>query len=536
MAGLLAALDRALHLHPEKTFIYYGQTEISYEQLHEQSDRLATALLQKGIEPGDTIGVNALNQPEWLYTFFAAAKIGAVVVALNPRYRTAELDYMLNNSACKMVVSLGELNGFDYLAMFAGMRDRLPTVEHYVYIGAEADRGVPFAELLAQAADREKVGARRRRGAETDPLIMIYTSGTTGQPKGTVITHRSMSSSARAQAEHLHFTPEERIVCSLPLNHVGGITCAIAAALISRASIILIPSFRPDLVLEAAARLQPTVFAGVPTMYLMLLDCSGSEQYDFSSVRYTIVGGSNVEPELVGRMQARMPQSQFINLYGLSETSGACILSPLQDDPQYLATSLGVAIGDFQLRVVDGERQELASGEIGELAVKGACLAAGYYGRPQESAEAFDSDGWLYTGDLASLDEAGRVFFKGRKKEMYVNGGYNVYPIEIENVLVAHPKVAIAAGIGVPHELYGEVGHYFIIPAPGESPTAEELQAYCRTRLADYKLPHSFDIVAELPLTPAGKVQKALLKQRYAQNRKGGQRDERDRLLADETR
>jgi fatty-acyl-CoA synthase len=278
---------------------------------------------------------------------------------------------------------------------------------------------------------------------------------------------------------------------------------------------VLVPSFHPKEVLEATDKHKVTIFAGVPTMYVMVLNYSDFKKYDLSSVRMCIVGGSNVEPQLCQDISKNFPNARVMNLYGLSETSGACVLSRLDDGIEKVSESIGVVIDNFKVKVVDDKRQELPTGEIGELAFKGDCVAKGYFGLEEETRESFGLDGWLYTGDVGYLDEDGYVYLKGRKKEMYIQGGFNVYPAEIENLLIKHPKVAVAAGIGVPDPVFGEVGRFYIIPKEGMEVTEDELMKYCREKLADYKVPKQFVFVKELPLTPAGKINKSLIKQWY---------------------
>lgn len=321
MSILLDALQKAVSECPDKPFLFWNQGEISFRNLDLQSNQLATALIEMGIQQGDKIGICAFNQPEWLYTFFAAAKIGAVVVALNPRYRVGEFDYMLNQSDCKALVCLGESHDFNYASFFSEFRTSMPKLQHYIFIGNGFEGSDSLDRLLQTPADEELLSQRRQHVQDDDTMIMIYTSGTMGQPKGTMITHRSIISSATAQAQHLRFAAEDNIVCSLPLNHVGGITCSILSTLVSQASVTLIPSFRPDLVLAAVEQYKPTIMAGVPTMYVMLLNFKDIDRYDFSSFRYSIVGGSNVDPDLTRSIRSKMPQANLINLYGLSEPS-----------------------------------------------------------------------------------------------------------------------------------------------------------------------------------------------------------------------
>ncbi|WP_078428275.1 class I adenylate-forming enzyme family protein [Alkalihalobacterium alkalinitrilicum] len=514
------ALQNAVQKNPNKSFLFFNEQSISFKELDEISNRLASSLLDEGFKKGDNIAVVALNQLEWLYTYFAAAKIGVGVVALNVRYREAEFEYMLNNSNCKGLVTINEFADFNYSQFFRGFQSKVPTIEKYIFIGGGFEGSLSFEELVHRAPNIEKLAAAQGIVQEEDTVIIIYTSGTTGRPKGTKITNKSILASARAQADHTKLTEADRIVGNLPLNHVGGITCTIHTALVSMGSVVLVPFFTADLVLEAIHYHKPTMIGGVPTMFVMMLNHKDVDKYDLSSIRICTIGGSNVEPRLCNILSEKFPEATLFNLYGLSESSGACVLTKTTDPMEKVQQSIGVPIGDFKVKVVDVNKEELPVGDVGELAFKGECIANGYFGLEKESMETF-SDEWLYTGDMGSVDEEGYIYFKGRQKEVYIQGGYNVYPVEVENILATHPKVAIVAGIGVPDSFFGEVGRFYIITIPGASVTEEELKLFCRQHIADYKVPKQFEIVTELPLTPAGKVQKALLKQQYLQESEG---------------
>jgi acyl-CoA synthetase (AMP-forming)/AMP-acid ligase II len=511
------ALEIAVQHQPNKPFLYYGDQAVTYRELDDISDRLACSFLRRGIKRGDRIAVVAMNQPEWIYTYFAAVKIGASVVALNVRYRAQEFEYMLNNSQTKALVCLDEVQGFRFTDFFRDFKDKVPTVTQYYFIGDGNDDGPSFQEMLDKELDRDLLDQAKEAVQENDTAIIIYTSGTTGRPKGTMITNRSILASAQAQVNHCHYSDQETMIGSMPLNHVGGITCTMMTALLCQGSVVLLPGFDPAMVLQMIERYKATVFGGVPTMYLMLFNHPDFEKYDLSSLRFCAAGGSNVEVQLAKDIASKLPNATLLNLYGLSESSGAAVLSGLSDDAEKVAASIGVMIGDFQAKVVGLDGEELPFGEIGELLIKGDCVANGYFGLQEESQEAFTADGWLYTGDMVILDETGYIYFKGRKKEMYIQSGYNVYPVEVENLLTTHPKISIAAGIGVPDSFYGEVGRYYITPKPGMTVTEEELTAFCRENLADYKVPKQFVFSDSLPLTPAGKIQKSLLKQRFAE-------------------
>ncbi|WP_342430937.1 AMP-binding protein [Neobacillus sp. FSL H8-0543] len=509
------ALTNAAAKYPDKPFVLYQNERITFKELDEISDRLATALLEEGFTKGDNLAILALNQLEWLYTYFAAAKIGVGVVALNARYREAELDYMLNNSKSKGIVSISQHQGFDFSEFFQRFRDKMPTVEKYIFIGKGFEGSLSFSDLVQHSVDKSRLDSCKKKVKENDTAIVIYTSGTTGKPKGTMITNRSILESANAQANHLSITEKDCTVGSLPLNHVGGITCAVHALLLKFGSIVLIPEFIPETVLQVIDQVKPTIFGGVPTMYLMLCNHKDIDQYDLNSIKIGIVGGSNVDPSQCEMIALHFPNAKIINLYGLSESSGACILTKLTDSLKRVQESIGVPIGDFKIKIVDTEQKELPYGEVGEIAVKGNFRAKGYFDLAEETKLTFSEDGWLYTGDIGYLDHEGYVFLKGRKKEMYIQGGYNVYPVEVESVLMSHPKVSFAAGIGVPDSFLGEVGLYYIIPKDGATLSEDELKFFCKQHLADYKVPRQIVFVKNLPQTPAGKIQKSKLKEQY---------------------
>ncbi len=515
---IYSALQHQVRERPDKAFLYYEDHAISYADLDRLSAKLAASLLDLGVKRGDRIGLAALNQPEWILTFIAAARIGASIVTLNVRYREAEFDYMLNQSGASTLVCLASIPDFDFKHFLDQLRDRLPEVKRYIFIGESNypfEGGLNFEDLVSTSPLEDLASAQPFEVAPTDTAIILYTSGTTGKPKGAMITQRSILASAQAQAEHWSIREDDISVGHLPFNHVGGITCTIMVALLTGSSVVLVPSFNPQVVLEVIQRYKVTIFGGVPTMYVMLLSSPAFPDTDLSSVRLCAAGGSNVEPELCRSISSGFPNGTVLNLYGLSESSGACVLSRLDDDLMTFSATLGVPIGDFQARVVGEGGEVKEDGEVGELQIKGDCVAAGYYGMPEETAQTFSSDGWLSTGDMAAIRPDGHIELKGRRKEMYIQGGYNVYPVEVENVLGMHPKVAIAAGIGVPDPVLGEVGRFYIVPKPGETPTPEELEEYCRERLADYKVPRQFVIRTELPLTPVGKVAKAKLREEW---------------------
>ena len=510
------ALKDAAEELPDKPCYIYEENEISFREVDEASDRVASGLLKLGYGKGDRIGIIALNQPEWLYTYYAAAKIGATIVGLNVRYRDSELDYIINQSEMRGLVTVSQSGGMDYVEFFDSFREKIPSVKDFIFIDAEGFEGShSFELLLGCEVDRAALDEARAAVEPEDLMIIIYTSGTTGRPKGAAITHRSQLASARAQAKHTGISTGDLIPLALPFNHVGGISCGILTALLGKGTCVLIPMFNPDEIIRVSKKYPPTVWVGVPTMHTLLLMNDDIKLLDTDAIRLVVTGGSNGEPALLKSLNEIFPNATIMNLYGLSEASGTLVMSAWDSDFETIVRSIGKPIGDFEVKVVDKKGKEVAPGETGELHFRGGAVAAGYFRMPEETRQTFDADGWLHTGDMGYIDPAGNIILMGRLKEMYIQGGFNVYPVEVENVISKHPKVAMVAGIGAPDPVMGEIGRYYIVPKPGADPTEEEIKQYCREHLADYKIPRQIVFRNALPLTPVGKIMKSTLKQEY---------------------
>ena len=496
-------------------YIYQGR-EISFSQIDEMSDRFATGLLQLGYQKGDCLGIISLNSPKWLVAYFAAAKIGVIVVGLNVRYRDSELDYMINQSQIRGIVCIDGITDMDYVSFFSAFRQKIPTVQDLIFIGSRrSSDSIAFDDLLDTAVNQSLLDTAKGLVTPEDLMMIIYTSGTTGQPKGAAITHKSQLSAASTQADYCKITADDVTPLALPFNHVGGITCGMLANLLKQAVSVILPSFSPAMFIEQCKRHQVTRVGGVPMMHTLVISHPDFPSWDTDTVTSVMTGGSNANPDLLTKMYQAYPNATIMNLYGLSEVSGAMIMSPWGSTFDQTISSIGKPLPGFQAKVIDGQGHQVAPGDSGELCLKGGAVAAGYYRMPNETAKAFTSDGWLHTGDIAYIDSEGYIILMGRIKEMYIQGGYNVYPVEVENLLAKHPKVMMVAGIGIPDTILGEVGRYYIIPTADNTPSQEELISYCREHLANYKIPKQFVFRKELPLTPAGKVMKARLKKEW---------------------
>lgn len=520
-ATIGAALQQASERWDKRTAYLCGERAHSFGEVEAASARLACGLLGLGLRHGDRIGLIGLNQIEWLQLFFAATRIGVAVVGLSVRYRDHEIEHMVNDSGAKAVFTVPRAEGFDFLGMLGRLLPRMPGLRHVIPIDAmpEPLPGVPvFAQLLDTPPDRTALRAAEARVAPDDLAMAIYTSGTTGRPKGAGLSHRSLLASAWAQARHARAGEHDHVQIALPFNHVGGITCGVLSYLLGGGTCELVPVFKADTVLAMMRRHPPTIFSGVPTMATLLLMHPDAAGMDFSSVRLVIVGGATVDAALLEKLQARMPQAAVMNLYGLSEASGAIVMTPWDAAHEDLMASIGRVFDTAEVRVVTPAGEIAAPGEIGELCFRGAGVCGGYIGGAggAGNADAFGADGWLRSGDLGCVDARGYIQLKGRKKDMYIQGGFNVYPAEIEGVIAHHPAVMMVAGIGVPDPVLGEIGRYYIVPRPGSEITEQEIRAYCASRLADYKVPRQVVVRGTLPMTPAGKIHKAALREESA--------------------
>lgn len=488
-----------------------GARTWSFSQMDESVDHVACGLLALGLQRGDRIGVLGLNQIGWLQLFFAATRIGVSVVALSVRYRDHELLGTLGDSGAKALFTVRSADGVDFVEMVRGMRDRLDQLVHVGTFDAVSAGALTLAALERTPIDAGRLAQASAAVAADDAAMVIFTSGTTGRPKGALLTHGSMLAAARAEAEHLKVVPDDHVKVAMPLNHVGGITCCILTMLLGGASSELVPAFKAETVLQMMAARPPTVIVGVPTMLTLLLLHREKVSVDLSGVRLVITGGSNADGELLSRLMAAMPRAAMMNLYGLSESSGALVMTPWNAERAAVLSSIGRPLQGAQMRVTDSSGGDAPVGEVGELWFRGLGVVKGYL--DQEAMQgSFGPDGWLCTGDMGCVDEGGYIHLRGRKKDMFIQGGFNVYPAEVENFIASHPAVLMVAGIGVPDPVMGEIGRYHVVLRSGAALSAEELCTYCAQHLADYKVPRQVVFLDQLPLTPTGKVHKAALR------------------------
>ncbi|KJF16883.1 class I adenylate-forming enzyme family protein [Acidithrix ferrooxidans] len=514
LGGLLR--DRAINfrdatyldqLHPTRN----GKEVCTFSQLKHRADQISSALIDRGYRAGDSIAIAGVNSIDWVAVFLGVTQVGMVLVTLNVRYRREELSYMLETSQARIAITPATNQGFNLAELYGELLQELPLLDDVIFFDDEVDVGHSFS-LLRDSFVNESIDEWIEGVKPLDPAVILFTSGTTGRPKGATITHRSIIASAWAQAEHFGIGSGDSMAGHMPFNHVGGLTCTLITSMIGASRIHLMETFSPKGAIEMISTERLTSFSGVPTMFNLILADPSFASIDTSCVRYVVVGGSNVDPTLASEIAAAFPKATIHNLYGLSETSGACIISPLGDSLALVSTTLGSAIGDFRLKVVDDAGLDVGIDSDGELCVSGDCVVLGYWKDSLNTASMKDSEGWLRTGDIVQITFDGHVVLRGRKKEMFIQGGFNVYPVEVENVLAKYPDVALVAGIGVADSILGEVGRYYIVPKHGSNIDLFGLAQFAKERLASYKLPVEYVIAESLPFTPVGKIQKSILK------------------------
>ena len=497
---------------PNRVFLIYGSRRLTYGQVDARATALAAALHELGIEAGDRIALDLPNWPEFVISMFAAAKLGAVIVPLNPRYTVPELQYMLRHSEAAVVISAETFGGTDYLELFEGFLTSLPDLQYVVTVG-EADlwyddRIYQFEDLLSSGEGRAV--PELRVNPEEDVFAILYTSGTMGKPKGVALTHWNLLSAAAGTVEAIGLAPDDVVFGVTTVFHVFGLGPGILGTMAAGASLVLQEQFDPAEALELIERHRVTVHYGVPTVFLTELREQRKANRDLSSLRVGIVAGAPISDEQVRRIRAELcPNLQVA--YSLTETASTVTLTRPEDPEDKQVQTVGRPLDGIEIRILDLDGSVLPVESLGEVAVKGPGVMKGYYRQPGETAQAFDEDGYFLTGDLGMVDEEGYLHIVGRRKELIIRGGFNVYPREVEDRLHAHPAVADVVVVGLPHEVLGELVCACIVPVEGAIVTGEEIKEWCRGALADYKVPDLVRFFDSFPLTGSGKVRRVEL-------------------------
>ena len=507
-------------------------TRFTYREFKAECDRVARGLMALGIEKGQHVGIWATNYSEWVVAQFATAKIGAVLVTVNPSYRTHELEYVLKQSEANALILIGQFRTSDYVGMtnevMPELKDSapgelrsstLPYMRNVIFISPPSapetktpDGMWSWKDVREKCSEISKADLANRQAScdPNDTINIQYTSGTTGNPKGAMLTHYNLVANGYYTGEGMKFTGEDRLCIPVPFYHCFG--CVLGnLACVTHGSTMVIPSeyFEPLKVLEAVQQEKCTALHGVPTMFIAQLGQDRFSDFDLSSLRTGMMAGSPCPIEVMRQVVDQMGASEITIGYGQTEASPVITLTRTEDTLERRVSTVGTALPNVEVKLVDPETGvDTPTGEQGELLTRSFMVMKGYYNLPDATASAIDKDGWLHTGDLATVDADGYYRITGRLKDMIIRGGENVYPREIEEFLYTHPKVADVQVIGVPDERFVEEVMAWVMLKPGETADEEEIREFCKGKIAHYKIPRYVKMASEFPMTVTGKIQK----------------------------
>ena len=469
-----------------------------------------------GIEPGDRVAVWAPNSAAWVVTSFAVYVVGAVLVPLNTRYRGEEAGHVLRASRARLLFAVTDLLGSDLVALLAGVSG-LEALEEIVVMDGPPRRGTTtLTDFNARATDAHGREVTRRRSVVTehDASDIIFTSGTTGTPKGAVLGHGASVRTYLAWSELVGLRRGDRYLVVYPFFHTAGLKSAVLACVLRGATILPHAVFDVVPVMARVAAERITMLPGPPTVFQSILNHPDFASFDLSSLRLSVTGAATIPVDVIRRMRDELRFETVVTGYGLTETTGTVSMCRHDDPPEVIATTVGRPLPGVRVRIADDAGGPVAPGQPGEILVRGFNVMKEYFEDPRATEEAIDAEGWLRTGDIGFLGSDGNLRITDRKKDMYIVGGFNAYPAEIEGIMVGHPHVGQVAVVGVPDARLGEVGVAFVVPRPGHTVDPDELVTWCRDHMANFKVPRSVRVVDSLPLNPTGKVMKFELRAR----------------------
>lgn len=498
----------------------------TYGELKEQVDRLARGLMALGVEKGDRVAIWMMNHAEWIVTQFATAKIGAILVNINPAYRTYELEYALRQAEIQTLIVQGRFKTSDYVGMFyeacpeayeckAGhiQSEKFPFLKTAIFAGEIPYNGMyRWSEVIekGEVVSHDDLEARAESLDFDDPINIQYTSGTTGFPKGVVLTHHGVLNNGYIIGEGMRFTEKDRLCIPVPFYHCFGMVLSNMASMTHGSTMVLpAPAFDAESVLRTVQDEGCTALHGVPTMFIAELEHPNFQNYYLGTLRTGIMAGSPCPVEVMKQVNTRMHMSEIVIVYGQTETSPGVTMTTTDDPVERRVSTIGKAFPHAELKIVDpATNRILPRGEIGEICARGYMVMKCYYNNPSATQLTLDKNGWNHTGDLGVMDEEGYFKIEGRLKDMVIRGGENLYPREIEEFLHHHPKVRDVYVIGVPDEKYGEELMAWVALREGETATVDEIREFCRGKIAHFKIPRYVKFVDDFPMSVSGKIQK----------------------------
>jgi len=507
-----AAVRRAARRWPADEAIVDGDERVTWAELADRMTRAARAYAASGVRPGDRVALWAPNSLNWLVAALGVYAAGAVLVPVNTRFKGPEAAHVLRTAGARLLVTVTDFIGGDYLGLLAAQPDLTAAMEVVVLSGRPGD-ATPWARFLDRAGPGGGPLEHEARLAPDDVSDIIFTSGTTGAPKGAVLTHGASTRTYVTWSGNVGLQHGDRYLVVYPFFHCAGLKSAALACILTGATIVPCPVFDVPAVMDLVAKERISMLPGPPALYQALLnaDLSG---YDAGSLRLAVTGAASVPVDLVRRMREELGFASVVTAYGLTETTGTATTCRHDDPIEVIATTSGRPIAGMEVRVVDRDGVDAPAGEPGEVWVRGYNVMRCYFDAPEATADAFAPGGWLRTGDVGILDQRGNLRITDRIKDMFIVGGFNAYPAEIENVISRHPDVAQVSVVGAPDQRLGEVGYAYVVRRHGSALTAAGLIAWCRDQMANFKVPRHVEFVTALPLNPSGKVLKFELRDR----------------------
>lgn len=513
-----AALEQSAHRWAEREALVGAQRRLTWADLAGHVDVVARAVVATGVEAGDRVAIWAPNSTAWVVASLGIQRAGAVVATVNTRFKGDEAAHVLRTSDSRLLLTVADFLGVDHVAMLRAAAGGVPDcVEEIVVLDGPTPAGtVSWGGFLGRAdrVEADVTAARASAIGPDDPCDIIFTSGTTGAPKGALMAHGASIRAFWAWTEVIGLRPDDRHLIVNPMFHAFGLKAGILACVLRGATIVPHAVFDVAAVADRIETERITMLPGPPAIYQTMLDDPQIAARDLSSLRLAVTGAAPVPVELIERMRDELGFEVVVTGYGLTEAHGIVSMNRHDDPPELISSSDGRAIDGVEVVTVDERGNPTPPGEPGEIRVRGYNLMLGYIGDPDATRSAIDSDGWLHTGDVGVLDDAGNLRITDRLKDMYISGGFNVYPAEVEAVLHGHPAVSQVAVVGAPDHRMGEVGAAFVVPRPGTHLDADELLAWGRDRMANYKVPRVVHVVDELPMNASNKVRKFELRER----------------------
>ena len=509
------ALDRAVRLFGDREGLVDGDVRLSFRELSQRVDTAAAALIASGVEAGDRVAIWGPNIHEWVVAALGVHRSGAVLVPLNTRFKGDEAAFILRASGARVLFTVTDFLDADYVALLRAAEETPKLDEIVVMRGPVRDETTAWEAFLQRSDGVDPAAVVGRSAAITaeDLCDILFTSGTTGAPKGAMLRHGATVRAFDAWSSVIGLREGDRYLIVNPFFHAFGLKAGILASILKGATIIPHPVFDVPSVMRRVAEEKVSMLPGPPTIYQTILDHPDLASFDMSSLRLAVTGAAAVPVEMIHRMRNELSFENIVTGYGLTEATGIATMCRHDDDPETIANTCGRPIPGLELRIVGDDGTDVGPGEPGEVVVRGYNVMKGFFNNPEATAETIDAEGWLKTGDIGTVDERGNLRITDRKKDMFIVGGFNAYPAEIENLILANPAVGQVAVVGVPDQRLGEVGVAFVVPRAGATIESDDLIAWCREKMANYKVPRRVLVVDALPLNASNKVLKYRLRE-----------------------